>query len=122
MKIVYSLFGLLAIFSLIAVAPPAFAVHATVEVDMAVGSNLVGCETTNECYIPHMVTIDVGGEVMWNNIDGFAHTVSAGTPQKDLAMILIAVWWVQAQCFLINLQKQEHTTTFAWFIHGWWEV
>ena len=85
MKIIYSLFGLLAIFSLIAVAPPAFADHATAEVDMAVGSSLVGCETTNECYIPHMVTIDVGGEVMWNNIDGMAHTVSAGTPAEGLS-------------------------------------
>ena len=84
-KAVYSFFGLLAIFSLIAVAPPAFADHATAEVDMAVGSSLVGCETTNECYIPHMVTIDVGGEVMWNNIDGMAHTVSAGTPAEGLS-------------------------------------
>jgi len=82
---IYSLFGLLAIFSLIAIAPSAFADHTTAEVDMAVGSNLVGCETTNECYIPHMVTIDVGGEVMWNNIDGMAHTVSAGTPAEGLS-------------------------------------
>jgi len=84
-RTVYSLFGLLAIFSLIAVAPPAFGDHTTVEVDMAVGSSVVGCETTNECYIPHMVTIDVGGEVMWNNIDGMAHTVSAGTPAEGLS-------------------------------------
>ena len=84
-RMVYSLFGLLAIFSLIAVAPPAFADHTTAEVDMAVGSSVVGCETTNECYIPHMVTIDVGGEVMWNNIDGMAHTVSAGTPAEGLS-------------------------------------
>ena len=82
---VYSLFGLLAIFSLIAVAPPAFADHTTAEVDMAVGSSVVGCETTNECYIPHMVTIDVGGEVMWNNIDAMAHTVTAGTPTEGLS-------------------------------------
>ncbi|SVA51458.1 uncharacterized protein METZ01_LOCUS104312, partial [marine metagenome] len=85
MKIIYSLFGLLAIFSLIAVAPPAFADHTTAEVDMAVGSSLVGCETTNECYIPHMVTIDVGGEVMWNNIDAMAHTVTAGTPTEGVS-------------------------------------
>ena len=84
-KKIYSLFGLLAIFSLIAIAPPAFADHTTAEVDMAVGSSFVGCETTNECYIPHMVTIDVGGEVMWNNIDGMAHTVSAGTPAEGLS-------------------------------------
>ncbi|HIA09755.1 MAG TPA: PEFG-CTERM domain-containing protein, partial [Candidatus Nitrosopelagicus sp.] len=83
-KAVYSLFVLLAIFSLIAVAPPAFGDHTTAEVDMAVGSSIVGCETTNECYIPHMVTIDVGGEVMWNNIDAMAHTVTAGTPAEGL--------------------------------------
>jgi len=82
---IYSLFGLLAIFSLIAIAPPAFADHTTAEVDMAVGSSVVGCETTNECYIPHMVTIDVGGEVMWNNIDAMAHTVTAGTPAEGLS-------------------------------------
>jgi len=84
-KKIYSLFGLLAIFSLIAIAPPAFADHTTAEVDMAVGSSVVGCETTNECYIPHMVTIDVGGEVMWNNIDAMAHTVTAGTPTEGVS-------------------------------------
>jgi len=84
-KKIYSLFGLLAIFSLIAIAPPAFADHTTAEVDMAVGSSVVGCETTNECYIPHMVTIDVGGEVMWNNIDAMAHTVTAGSPTEGLS-------------------------------------
>jgi predicted secreted protein with PEFG-CTERM motif len=84
-RTVYSLFGLLAIFSLIAIAPSAFADHTTAEVDMAVGSSVVGCETTNECYIPHMVTIDVGGEVMWNNIDAMAHTVTAGTPTEGLS-------------------------------------
>ena len=30
-----------------------------------------------------MVTIDVGGEVMWNNIDGMQHILSsAGTPAE----------------------------------------
>jgi predicted secreted protein with PEFG-CTERM motif len=82
---VYSLFIMFAVFSLISIAPSAFADHTTAEVDMAVGSSVVGCETTNECYIPHMVTIDVGGEVMWNNIDAMAHTVTAGTPTEGLS-------------------------------------
>jgi len=84
-KKIYSLFGLLAIFSLIAITPSAFADHTTAEVEMAVGSAIVGCETTNECYIPYMVTIDVGGEVMWNNIDAMAHTVTAGTPTEGVS-------------------------------------
>ena len=82
---VYSLFIMFAVFSLISIAPSAFADHTTAEVDMAVGSSVVGCETTNECYIPYMVTIDVGGEVMWNNIDAMAHTVTAGTPTEGLS-------------------------------------
>jgi len=84
-KKISSLFGLLVIFSLISIAPSAFADHVTVEVDIAVGSGPnSGCETTDECYIPYMVTLDVGGEVMWNNIDSLGHTVTAGTPEEPL--------------------------------------
>ena len=84
-KKIYSLFGLLAIFSLIAIAPSAFADHTTVEVDIAIGSSINGCQITNECYIPHMVTIDVGNEVMWNNIDATSHTVTAGIPAEGFS-------------------------------------
>ena len=81
-KTAQSLFTLLAVFSIIAITPSAFADHLTAEVDIAVGSQFVGCETTNECYISHMVTLDVGGEVMWNNIDSAGHTVTSGTPAE----------------------------------------
>jgi len=84
-KKTYSLFGLLAIFSLIAIAPSAFADHVTVEVDIAVGSSINGCEITNECYILHMVTLSVGSEVMWNNIDATSHTVTAGTQAEGFS-------------------------------------
>jgi len=82
---IYSLFGILAIFSLIAIAPSAFADHTTVEVDIAVGSSINGCQTTNECYILHMVTLSVGNEVMWNNIDATSHTVTAGIPAEGFS-------------------------------------
>ena len=84
-KKTYSLFGLLAIFSLIAIAPSAFADHTTVEVDIAIGSSINGCQTTNECYILHMVTLSVGNEVMWNNIDATSHTVTAGIPAEGFS-------------------------------------
>ena len=64
-KKLYTLFGLLAIFSMIAVAPPAFADHASVTVTNAPGSATPGCETTDDCFIPSTVTIDVGSEVIW---------------------------------------------------------
>ena len=78
---IYSLFGLLAIFSLIAIAPSAFADHGTATVTNALGSSVPGCENTADgCFIPSMVTIDVGGEVTWENDDTAAHTVTSGTP------------------------------------------
>ena len=45
-RIVHSLFGLLVIFSIIAVAPSAFADHTTATVTNAPGSSIPGCEVT----------------------------------------------------------------------------
>ena len=38
--------------------------------------------TADGCFIPSMVTIDVGGEVTWENNDTAAHTVTSGTPTE----------------------------------------
>ena len=79
-KKIYSLFGLLAIFSLISIAPSAFADHMSVTVTNAPGSSIPGCEQTSDgCFIPSMVTIDIGGEVIWQNNDTAAHTITSGT-------------------------------------------
>jgi len=72
-------FSLLAIFSLIVVAPSAFADHSKVDINMAVGSSVPGCETNNMCYMPYNAALDPGGEATWHNIDDMAHTVSSGT-------------------------------------------
>jgi predicted secreted protein with PEFG-CTERM motif len=74
-----SLFMLFAIVAGVLGTSPAFADHATAEVRNAPGSSVPGCEVTNECFIPHTVTIDVGGEVTWVNEDTAAHTTTSGT-------------------------------------------
>ena len=79
-KKLYTLFGLLAIFSMIAVAPPAFADHASVTVTNAPGSATPGCEETDDCFIPSTVTIHPGGTVTWENTDNAAHTATSGSP------------------------------------------
>ena len=53
--------------------------HPTASVSNALGSSVPGCEATNECFIPHYVTVDFGGEVTWTNDDTAAHTVVGGT-------------------------------------------
>jgi len=78
-----SLFVLFAVFSIIAIAPSAFADHTTATVTNAPGSSVPGCEVTADgCFIPSMVTIDVGGEVIWENNDTAAHTITSGTPTE----------------------------------------
>jgi len=79
-KKTYSLFGLLAIFSLIAITPSAFADHMSVTVTNALGSSVPGCEETADgCFIPSPVTINVGGIVTWENNDTATHTATAGS-------------------------------------------
>nr|AIF05693.1 blue (type1) copper domain-containing protein [uncultured marine thaumarchaeote KM3_186_G04] len=57
--------------------PQAFA-DATVT--NAAGSATPGCEETDECFIPHTVTIGVGETVTWENTDTAAHTATGGNP------------------------------------------
>ena len=83
-KKLYTLFGLLAIFSLIAVAPSAFAEHGeggmAATVTNAPGSSTPGCETTDSCFVPSTVVIALGGTVTWENTDNAAHTATSGSP------------------------------------------
>ena len=76
-------FSLLAIFSLIAVAPSAFAEHGeggmAVTVTNAPGSSTPGCETTDNCFMPSTAVIALGGTVTWENTDNAAHTATSGS-------------------------------------------
>ena len=76
-------FSLLAIFSLIAVSPSAFAEHGeggmAATVTNAPGSSTPGCETTDNCFIPSTVVITAGGTITWENTDNAAHTSTAGS-------------------------------------------
>ncbi len=51
-----------------------------IEVNIPEGTGILGCEETNECFIPYEVVIAVGGQVIWNNVDTAAHTVTSGNP------------------------------------------
>jgi len=79
MSTLSSLFVLLSVVSLIAIAPSAFADHHEVTITNAPGSSTPGCEDTNSCFIPNPVTVDLGTIVTWSNTDTAAHTATAGT-------------------------------------------
>ncbi len=46
-------------------------------VQNAPGSSFEGCEETNSCFLPSIVTIDLGGTVTWENPDAAAHTTTS---------------------------------------------
>ena len=57
------------------IIPSAFAA----EVIVPAGSNLPGCEDTNECWFPAEISVGVGETVTWSNDDTAAHTVTSGS-------------------------------------------
>jgi len=116
---IYSLFGLLAIFSLIAIAPSAFADHTSVTVTNAPGSSVPGCEETADgCFIPSMVTIDIGGEVIWENNDTAAHTITSGTPTEGPSGVFDSSLVMAGSSFS---HEFEDAGTFDYFcmVHPW---
>ena len=57
----------------------AFADHSKADIQIAPGSNVPGCETNDECFIPHEISLDPGGEVTWTNDGTSPTTVTSGT-------------------------------------------
>ena len=119
-KAICSLFVLLAVFSVISITPSAFADHSKVDINMAVGSSVQGCEKTNMCYMPHMATLDIGGEAMWHNIDTAAHTVTSGTPSSgdDVGTVFDSSLVMAGGMFSY---KFEEAGTYDYFcmVHPW---
>jgi len=76
MSTLSSLFVLMSVVSMIAIAPSAFAEDVTVT--NAPGSATPGCEPN--CFVPSTVTIEVGDTVTWDNTDTAAHTATGGNP------------------------------------------
>ena len=102
--------------SLFSVFPMVFA--DTVNVAIPEGTSVRGCETTDECYIPFGVKIDVGDEVIWTNEDLAFHTVTSGNPEDGLDDLF------DSGMFKIDEQfshKFEESGNFDYFctLHPW---
>ena len=77
MSTLSSLFVLLSVVSLIAIAPSAFAAHHEVTITNALGS-ASNQDCAPDCFIPNPVTVDLGTIVTWSNTDTAAHTATSG--------------------------------------------
>jgi len=110
------LFALVATFS----APTAFA-EMTASVDIPAGSSVPGCEETDEgCWIPNEVSVDVGGEVTWNNIDSAAHTVTSGTPSdSDSVGAMFDSGLLLVDGTFAYTFEEEGTVDYFCIVHPW---
>jgi len=118
-KITYSLFVLFTVFSVIAITPSAFADHSKVDINMAAGSSVPGCEEMNMCYMPYNAALDPGGEAMWHNIDTAAHTVSSGTPSGDDVGALFDSSLVMAGGMFSYTFEEAGTYDYFCMVHPW---
>jgi len=121
-KSIYLSFSLLAIFSLIVVAPPAFAAHGeggmSATVENAAGSSTPGCEP--DCFIPSTVVITVGGTVTWENTDTAAHTASSGTPAGGPDGVFDSSLIASGGSYSVTLDD-EGTYPYFCMVHPWME-
>ena len=119
-KLVYLSFSLLAIFSLIVVAPPAFAAHGeggmSATVENAADSSTPGCEP--DCFIPSTVVITVGGTVTWENTDTAAHTASSGTPAGGPDGVFDSSLIISGGSYSVTLDD-EGTYPYFCMVHPW---
>ena len=50
-----------------------FAFAEQVSVSLPQGTSIPGCGETNECFLPYMITVNPGDEVVWSNDDSVVH-------------------------------------------------
>ena len=117
-KIVLNSFLVLFAISLGTGVNSAFADHVTASVSVPQGTSVPGCETSNECFIPYEVTVDVGGEVTWSNDDTAAHTVTAGSAGDGPSGVFDSSLFMASTSFS---HKFEAEGVFPYFcmVHPW---
>jgi predicted secreted protein with PEFG-CTERM motif len=98
--------------------PPAFAENANVSVPQ--GTSVPGCETTNECFMPYEVTVNVGDEVTWSNDDSAAHTVTAGSAGDGPSGVFDSSLFMAATTFSHTFEAEGEFPYFC-MVHPWME-
>jgi predicted secreted protein with PEFG-CTERM motif len=100
------------------VSSPAFADHVSVIVSAPQGTSVPGCEETNECFMPYMVTVDVGGEVTWSNDDSAAHTVTAGSAADGPSGVFDSSLFMAGTTFSHTFEEEGEFPYFC-MVHPW---
>ncbi len=82
------------------------------------GSSVLGCEETNECYIPYETKIVNGSKITWSNEDYVAHTITSGSAEEGLDGIFDSGLFTSGRIFYHVFEK-EGTFDYFCMIHPW---
>ncbi|MDX1596174.1 MAG: plastocyanin/azurin family copper-binding protein [Nitrosopumilaceae archaeon] len=94
------------------------AIELAVDVSVPAGSASPGCETTDECYIPSIVHVGIGGTVFWHNDDTAAHTVTSGTPDGGPDGVFDSSLFMSGTTFEFTFDEKGDYDYFC-MVHPW---
>jgi len=89
-----------------------------VEVSLPPGTSAPGCEEENACYIPFLVSINVGDTVVWSNDDSAAHTVTSGTSSEGPDGVFDSSIFMSATTFEQTFSESGNYDYFC-MVHPW---
>jgi len=91
-----------------------------VNVSTPQGTSVPGCETSNECFIPYTVSINVGDIVTWSNDDSAAHTVTAGSASEGPSGVFDSSLFMAGTTFSHQFEQEGEFPYFC-MVHPWME-
>jgi uncharacterized repeat protein (TIGR01451 family) len=84
------------------------------------GTSVPGCESTNECYLPYIVAVNVGGTVTWSNDDSAAHTVTSGSAADGPSGVFDSSLFMAGTTFEHRFESVGQYPYFC-MVHPWME-
>jgi len=88
------------------------------DVEIPLGSSVPGCETTNSCWIPSTISVDVGDTVTWYNADTAAHTITSGNPTDGPDGVFDSNMLMSGSTFDVTF-SQAGTYPYFDMLHPW---
>jgi len=90
----------------------------TVIVSLPKDSAVPGCEVSDQCFIPSMISINAGDTVSWSNDDTAAHTVTSGTPQDGPDGVFDSSLFMAGATFDVTFDSSGNYDYFC-MVHPW---
>ncbi len=92
--------------------------QADVQVTIPKGTSTLGCEETNQCFIPNKATVEVGESVTWINKDTASHTVTSGYSRSGPSDIFDSGLFMPGEKFTYVFEEAGEYPYYC-MVHPW---